>query len=151
MVSDDDLIERLESLQDSIDGLREDTKQRIRSSRKAIIAVAAIALLGIVVGAVGIRQVHDANASRAQRTLAACLQANEQTKRAITAAEATSDNFIDYLGDAGKANPQTDPVKLQQFVDGAKAAQHRVIEKNYPKRDCSPVGINRFYSPKGKP
>lgn len=157
--SDPELVSTLEEMADRLDvklqGLRDDLADeaakrdvRIRTNRRATWAALAVGAIGIIVGGVGIRQVHDANASRAQRTLAACLQANDQTDRSITAAEATSDDFIDYLGTAAKANPTTDAKKLQTFIDGAKAAQHTVIEKNYPKRDCSPAGIAAFYAPK---
>lgn len=144
----------------AVEGIKRD--ERIAKSEKAIadahtsarraswVAVGAglVGLLGIVVGGVGIRQVHDANASRAQRTIAACLQANDQTARSIRAAEATSDNFIDLLAAAADRSSQpVDPVKLKAFVDESKAAQHGVIEANYPTRDCSSRGIARFYSP----
>lgn len=120
------------------------------ASRASVIAGlgVVVGLLGIVVGGISIRQVHDANANRAQRTVAACFQANDQTARSIAAAEATSDNFIDLLAAAAtKSTQPVDPVKLKAFVGESKAAQHKVIEANYPKRDCSPAGIARFYSP----
>lgn len=148
MVSDADLIDRLESLQVSIDGLREDTRKKVQTNRRAIIAAVLIAVFGVIVGTVGVVHGIHADNTRKQRTVAACQQANDQTDRSIVAAEATSDNFIDYLGTAAKANPKTDPVKLREFIEGAKVAQHRVIEKNYPKRDCSPRGIAAYYSPK---
>lgn len=153
MATDEQIIAELVAVNAALDGVRDDMERegfkrdvRIRTNRRATTAAIAAAVIGIAVGLYGIHAVADANAQRRQRTVAACLQANQQTDRSITAAVATSDNFIDYLGNAAKANPKTDLTKLQQFVDGSKAAQHAVIAKNYPKRDCSPAGLAAYYS-----
>lgn len=150
MVSDDDLIGRLESLQQSIDGLREDTRKKVRTNRRAIIAAVVIGMLGVAFGGIGIKHGIDADNSRKQRTVAACQQANDAVQKQADADKDHFDAFIDLLVSysGGRVPPKT--------VQAAKKKQHASIQnvaetatdKGGLHRDCSPAGLAKYYAPK---
>src|SRR5690348_6479205 len=91
MMSDDDLIERLEAVQQSVDNLREDYKleakkrdRRIRLTQAAIVVALLVAFLTLWHARTTSQHLDAANRDRAQRTIVACQQYNEQQSLQIT-------------------------------------------------------------------
>lgn len=138
MVDDADLIERLESLQASIDGLREDTRKKNRTNRRAITASVLIAVFGVIVGTWGVVHGIHADNSRKQRTVAACQQANQSTNDKRDDDKKTWHFVIDGV------------VADQSQAKAAKKAIDKQLTKTAAarQRDCSPAGLNVYYAPK---
>lgn len=142
MVSDDEIIKRLDSVQESIDGTRNDLRGRINRQTIALVVAAVIALLGLVVGAVGISQIHSADTSRKQRTVAACQQANQSTNDKRDDDKKTWHFVIDY---AAAGQPEAARQTAKDAIDGQ-------LDQNATdrQRDCSPRGLAAYYSPKNQ-
>lgn len=137
MVDDADLIERLESLQASIDGLREDTRRKNRTNRRAITAAVLIAVFGVIVGTWGVVHGIHADNSRKQRTVAACQQANQSTNDKRDDDKKTWHFVINGAVPAESRKAARTAIDAQ-LTKTAKARQ----------RDCSPRGLAKFYAPK---
>lgn len=138
MVNDDDLILRLESLQTSIDGLREDTRKKVRTNRIAITAAVLIAAAGVAVGTIGIVHGINADNSRKTRTVAACQQANQSTTD-----KRDDDKKIWHFVIDGVVTNRVQAKSAKTAIDGQ-------LDKNAKdrQRDCSPSGLAAYYSPK---
>lgn len=138
MVSDADLIERLESLQESIDGLREDTRKKVRTNRRAITAAVLVAFAGVIVGTWGVVHGINADNSRKQRTVAACQQANQSTNDKRDDDKKTWHFVID-----GVVADTSDAKAAKKAIDGQLDENARDRQ-----RDCSPHGLDLYYAPK---
>ncbi len=122
---------------------------RIRTNRVTTWMAIGVGLVGVAVGAVGITQVHDANRARAQRTVAACLQANVTNQAAADKDKANFSDFVDVLVDAGKQNPNNkpaDPKIIEQIKDQENARIQARADMPPLHRDCSPKGIAAYFS-----
>jgi len=150
VVTDDDLIARLASLQASIDNVRSDMEReavkrdkRIKTNQRAIIAAIGVAVLAVLVGGLGVKTARDANSDRAARTIVACKQYNRQQNDQADAERAESHDFVTALT-AGSTDPDigTKAAMFNAKHDALIASAHKL-------RDCSPKGIAAFYSPNG--
>jgi cytoskeletal protein RodZ len=166
MVSDDDLaeqhdelIERFTTVQHNLASLREDYRLEARKRDKRIlftqIAIAcaiAVALLAGIVGAFAIQTTRQANKDRAQRTIAACLQSNEQQR---TQAQAEKDEERARQAESSQALDRL--LKLLQITPAELAALQAAhlrkfdatVDHAHRLRDCSPAGIKAYYEPNG--
>lgn len=145
---------RIALTEQSIKDWKKESEDSKRLSKWALGIAAIVSVLLIVVSiilGVAVDAIIVSNNQRKDRSLAACLQANAQTARSVVAAEATSDDLIDQLAAGVASDPKTDLKKLEEAVLKAKARQHKVIEENYPVRDCSPEGLKKFYSKQAEP
>lgn len=161
MASDEELVQALQSMHKSVEGVREDMAEegrkrdiRIRTNRIATFAAVGAAIIGVVVASVGISDVHAANSERNARTIAACQQSNIAVLRGAVKDEKNFDDFIDVLVAEARntGRPAVDPalirrVKLAEHLK-IEAEAHRSFDHGGLYRDCSPAGIARFYSAK---
>lgn len=98
-----------------------------------------VGLIGVATGIVGLVQVHDANASRQTRTVAACEQAN---KAVLDRASDDKGIWRDVI-ERAIAGRSTNPALIDQFVRGTDAKIDRQAKDRL--RDCSPAGLAKFY------
>lgn len=166
----------LRSLDDGVRGIREKLEEegrkrdeRIEKSETAItaahdaadrannsakwgrwiaLASTGVALLGIAAAAIGISIAVNANNDRKHNKISACEQSNVAVQRTADASKQNFDDFIDLLVAYG--GNTADPVAVQ----AAKNKQHVKIQAEADKpfaqgglhRDCSPLGIARYYA-----
>lgn len=149
MVTDDELLARLGSLQSSIDSVRGDMEReavkrdkRIKTNQWAIGITVVAALLAIGVGALGVKTARDANHDRAQRTVVACEQYNRQQKDQARAEREESHDFVTALSEGA-----TDP-NIAAKVKAFNAKHDALIAAAHKLRDCTPAGIRAYFAPK---
>lgn len=142
-----ELGDQIDALDRSVTRVHETLKQegikrdkRIRTNRFAIGIATIAAVIGIGVGAVGIRASDDANAVRDVSRIASCLQYNDQQAVQIQAEIKESHDLLAALEQAS-----TDPDRVAK-VALYNEKHDALIVKAHPDRDCSPAGIDEYLS-----
>lgn len=138
MTNEDPLLARLDGVQASIDGVREDLKHRIRTTRRAVVAALVVAVVGLAVGALGVRaQINATNNTRRAR-VASCQQYNRQQKAQADAEVKQSEDFVTQL-----TKGSTDP-RVADRVKSYNREHDRLIRRSHSSRDCTPAGIRAY-------
>jgi hypothetical protein len=104
----------------------------------ALISLLLLALVGVGWSVYGV--IHERN----QRTVAACLNANEQIQRTRDALDHHDKKWGELLV------PEPRSADDRQEVRDALKALHGDTVKNNPLRDCTQAGIRAFYARQGK-
>lgn len=154
-----DLEERLDALLESTENIRTEIKRenktrdvRIRTNRIATIAAIVAAVVGIFVGGIGVGSAHNAaNSARNANRSAAVINANSTLSR-----KASCDQYNIQqrsLDEAQKdqirvvvtaVTPSTHTPKLDKQIADFYIVYDKQVDKDYPQRDCTPIGIARY-------
>lgn len=105
-----------------------------------------VAVVAVIVAVVAVVGMVTANNDRKQRTVAACVQANNGAQNTATLVDTGDFKLLDQLGAAFHAS--------KSDVDRAKAKNQTAVQKLIDTpiargglhRDCSPAGLRQFYS-----
>jgi len=160
----DSLADRLNAVQGSLDTLEREISRenRLRSERiaasenkarwltRAVVLALFVGLVGVVVGIRGVaigNEAHAAQRAASATTADARLGACTQQRVAADIAIAASHSHDVVLADTLAPTPRSprDEARVQKYLADAHASD--VLQ--YRKRDCSPNGIQAFYSGRG--
>lgn len=134
------LEERLETLLESTEGIREqivEENRRAKSRARRHLAAIALALL---VGVFGVKATVDANNERDSARVASCLQYNKQQAAQAGVEVGESEDFVSAL------EGRHPTAKLQAAAKAFNREHDRKINNAHAGRDCSPAGIRRYLS-----
>lgn len=131
-----------DKLEGKVDEATNEVRRRTTWLRRLAAGGCLLGAVGIGVGGYGIKQVRNANADRAARTIASCEQAVETAKGNRSAITGSNEQILRSV--FGVLTPEQE-AQLAVLLDENEATVAGLL----PLRDCSPQGIVDFFTPGG--